>query len=146
MGIKRVIEDDLLSWVREYRAAKRVVKESSTRSNEVRDRIKARIAADERAYESDGHRWLDVSGIPGVKAVKLQRGTSVSYNTERLQALLEELGLWKPVSEGGVLRYLPQIDTDQLEALRYQGKIDPAALATTLDEKTTESLILVEDK
>lgn len=144
--IRRTGADELAAMVREYRAAKRVIKESTSRSNTVRDRLKDRIANDESATVVDGHRFLKVEGVHGIDSVKLQRSQSVSYDMGALEELLKDKGLWKPVSEGGVLNYKPVVDQDELESLRYRNLLsaDDFEKVTVVEEKTP-SLILLEE-
>lgn len=108
--------DDLPRYVEEYLKEKDLVDELTGRLNAKKANLRKLV--EQTGYTDDkGNVFVDVEGVDGVSALKLERRVSTNLDREKAQAWLEKTGKWEEFSE--VVRVL---DEDALYAAAYENK------------------------
>lgn len=126
---REMTAEDLPRYLQEYLKEKDLVDELTGRVNAKKAVIKKFVEQSGYADEK-GSLFVDVDGVPGVSAVKLERRVSTGLDRSKAEAWLKKQGLWEAYSE--VQRVL---DEDALYAAAYEGKI----AKKTMDGFITES-------
>lgn len=115
----------LASWVSQFVGVKEQQKQIKARYDELRKRI-AEAIEEHGYFDSDGHQWLDVTGVEGVEHVKREKRESRSIDEDAFFDLIEEKGL----DRKRFVRKIEVLDEDAIYAALYEK--DPDDPDTTL--------------
>ena len=121
---------------KEYLGLWRAQKAITDRVEKLKKRLKPMVKS--VAIAEGEHLNHLVDGLSGAKGFQIRKIKSFVVNSELLEAALRERDLWKGVSEGGVLRFQPVIDEDELDRARVEKRITLKEIEACYEEKVQE--------